>query len=516
MDSVLGLGLFEDELPTMLTFNVPESFHRQIIGVGGQTVQTIMRKFNVFIKFSNSFEMSDKTLDEMHSNQATNYQQSFIRKNNVVIKCPAKNKSQIPVAKLELEKLVEKVTLNSYNCTIINLNYAQWKLLTSWQLNKFFNLNRRKPTNFITELEKMTNTYIKFPRLDEVDGGVASVEGIPLEIYGVDNNSKTCAAELNKYVPYEYEFTLSKSSLFKQLINVSTSPSSNSNSSSSYSSSGSNQGSRSSSGSGSPLNRSSSLSRRQSQSRRQSSQQHQRSPTGPTHHGQNQNQYGTEQQLAPLQEKFLSTILVPLKLLFNIEIQLKSTSKADHIILNYYPTSFDYDSNSNSNSNSSSPSSSSNNTSHQQQQQQFQITSDRLSEQKQQKIVSSDKFQTILLTVTQFLKDNSFILISKNIKPCSYVTHTKESLLLQQQQQAQAQAAQQQQQQAQLQLQSLGGAGGSRNGSSDGLSACSTATNSPFLQSSMLVVVPCLVVVLVPLAQLHLPVVLLVWVDCLV
>jgi hypothetical protein len=219
LDSILGLGLFEDELPTIYHFNVPESFHRQIIGVGGQTIQIIMRKFNVFVKFSNSFELSDKALDAQHALQATNFQQSFIRKNNVIIKCPSKNKSEIPLAKLELEKLVEKVKRNSYSCSVVRLSLAQWKLLTSAEFNILFNINRKKPTNFITELEKKTNTFINYPPLDSVSN---SQNHVILEIFGIENNSKLCCLELSKIIPYSYDFRIAKDAQVLDLHRVLT------------------------------------------------------------------------------------------------------------------------------------------------------------------------------------------------------------------------------------------------------------------------------------------------------
>ncbi|OWB75131.1 hypothetical protein B5S31_g4989 [[Candida] boidinii] len=216
IDSILGLGLFEDELPKILTFNVPESFHRQIIGVGGQTIQTIMRKFNVFIKFSNSFELNensnnnnnDENSNNNNSQQLLNYsnfQQSFIRKNNVVIKCPSKNKDQIILAKLELERLVDKVININYNRSKLKLLNSQWKLLNNGLSNLEYYINKKKPTNFITELEKYTNTFIKFPLIDDIEFNQLFIN---LEIFGVDNNSKNCCNELFKLLPYEYKISI--------------------------------------------------------------------------------------------------------------------------------------------------------------------------------------------------------------------------------------------------------------------------------------------------------------------
>lgn len=271
-DSIMGLNLLEDELPKMLTFNVPESFHRQIIGVGGQTIQAIMRRFNVFVKFSNSFELTDKALDFDNILKSTNFQQSFIRKNNVVIKCPSKNKSQIPLAKIELEKLVERVTKNNYSCCSLIMNNQQWKLMTSIEFNSLFNVNRKKSTNFITELEKKTNTFIKYPSLESIEN---SQTDIRLEIFGIENNSKFCSNEMKKIIPYCYEFKLKSSPFFNELKNLS-----------------------------------------------------------------NLNLINIE--LSPIQLAFLNNLIIPLRMLFNIEVECFDNGQYQSFKVYYYPHSFGF------------------------------------------------------------------------------------------------------------------------------------------------------------------------------
>lgn len=323
MDSILGLGLFEDELPTIYNFNVPESFHRQIIGVGGQTIQIIMRKFNVFVKFSNSFELSDKTLDSQHSLQSTNFQQSFIRKNNVIIKCPSKNKFEIPLAKIELENLVNKVKRNSYSCSVVKLTIQQWKLITSSEFNILYNINRKKPTNFITELEKKTNTFIDYPSLDSISN---NLNFITIKIYGIENNSKLCCLELKKIIPYSYEFKLQKDTKCLDLLHV--------------------------------LKLDKLL-------------------------------LFQSDQLSPLQLNFLNNIVVPMKLLYNIELQVKIGEQYDSIIVNYYPHSFGFKLNV--------------------------TTPERLSEQSQLQVIYSNSFSQITGGMNKFLNDWSFRMISSEI-----------------------------------------------------------------------------------------------------
>lgn len=326
MDSILGLGLFEDELPTIFNFNVPESFHRQIIGVGGQTIQIIMRKFNVFVKFSNSFELSDKTLDSQHVLQSTNFQQSFIRKNNVVIKCPSKNKFEIPLAKIELENLVDKVKKNSYSCSVVKLSIQQWNLLTSSEFNILYNINRKKPTNFITELEKKTNTFIDYPSLDSISNQNGY---IILKIYGIENNSKMCCLELKKIIPYSYEFRLNKETTTKclELIQI--------------------------------------LKIEKSQI------------------------FKSADHLSQLQLNFLNNIVVPMKLLYNIELEVKVGDSFDSIIVYYYPHAFGFTMNV--------------------------INPERLNEQSQSQIIHSSSFNQIISGMHKFFSDWSFTPISAGI-----------------------------------------------------------------------------------------------------
>lgn len=327
IDSTLGLSLLEDELPKMLTFNVPESFHRQIIGVGGQTIQAIMRRFNVFVKFSNSFELTDKSLDHDNILKSTNFQQSFIRKNNVVIKCPSKNKAQIPLAKIELEKLVEKVTKNNYSCCSIVMNNQQWKLMTSFEFNSLFNINRKKSTNFITELEKKTNTFIKYPDLDSIENSQSEIK---LEIFGIENNSKFCSNELQKIIPYCYEFKLGNTNqLFNELKNL--------------------------------------------------------------------DKFNlTNIDLTPIQLSFLNNLIVPLRLLYNIELECFDNGVYQSLKLYYYPHSFGFDyivNNANSDI----------------------TTVERLPRESEIDIVQNTNFSQVIQGVNKFLMDWQFELLDSNI-----------------------------------------------------------------------------------------------------
>lgn len=212
--SLMGLNMVEDELPTSVTFNIPESFHRQIIGVGGSTVQTIMRRYNVFIKFSNTFLFNGE--DDV-SKLEFNPVQTFVRKNNVIIKCPSKNGNNIPYAKSELEKLVQNCSNISYFNTFIKLSRSHWRLLSNNSIginNSIKKLNQNSSNStFVADLEKKTNTLIKFPINEPM-----SLE--LLEIKGVEKNSEKCAKLFEKKLPVDYEFKLAYNPKFAEIASV--------------------------------------------------------------------------------------------------------------------------------------------------------------------------------------------------------------------------------------------------------------------------------------------------------
>ncbi|KAK9468261.1 hypothetical protein V1512DRAFT_269993 [Lipomyces arxii] len=97
--ALFGLQLFEEELPAELSFFIPESYHRSIIGSGGHQIQMLMRKYNVFVKFSNSYDQSSdlgaaSTID------------------NVVVRCPAKNAENLKPVQQEIADMVSKIEQN--------------------------------------------------------------------------------------------------------------------------------------------------------------------------------------------------------------------------------------------------------------------------------------------------------------------------------------------------------------------------------------------------------------------
>lgn len=88
-----GLTLLQEELPAEISFHVPESYHKRIIGVGGRSIQRIMKKYGVYVKFSNAEEFAQ--LGGYNDNE-----------DNVVARTPAKNAINLDNLKQSVMELV--------------------------------------------------------------------------------------------------------------------------------------------------------------------------------------------------------------------------------------------------------------------------------------------------------------------------------------------------------------------------------------------------------------------------
>lgn len=88
-----GLSLLQEELPAEISFHVPESYHKRIIGVGGRSIQRIMKKYGVYVKFSNAEEFA--AMGGYNDNE-----------DNVVARTPAKNAMNLENLKQSVMELV--------------------------------------------------------------------------------------------------------------------------------------------------------------------------------------------------------------------------------------------------------------------------------------------------------------------------------------------------------------------------------------------------------------------------
>lgn len=191
-----SIQLLELELPAELQFNIPEVFHKLIIGNGGSTIQLIMKKYNVFIKFSSSGASSGQAADKLLY--------SFKRANNVLIKCPLKNAQNIMLVKYEIDQMVQQCCNNSQpvsgNTTVYQT--VRFRLLKSHYLMML--AHHKYNLGFVNSLEKETNAFVDFPSsLEAFENGA-----VTLAIKGSDAKSRLCASKLRAMLPNNYEFKI--------------------------------------------------------------------------------------------------------------------------------------------------------------------------------------------------------------------------------------------------------------------------------------------------------------------
>lgn len=189
------LDLLELELPLELKFNIPEVFHKSIIGNGGSIIQSIMKKYNVFIKFSST---------KISSNN-TNNVYSLKRTNNVLIKCPKKNSKNIKLVKYEIDQLVYKCCMNDSSMNPITpittvYHSIKFQLLKSHYLML---INNNK-LGQITKLENDYQSFINFP--SSIEDFKTSDNKLLIDMKGSESKVKHCAKQLKKILPNNYEF----------------------------------------------------------------------------------------------------------------------------------------------------------------------------------------------------------------------------------------------------------------------------------------------------------------------
>lgn len=96
--TMLGLKLVEQELPAAVSFHVPDSYHKRIIGIGGQHIQRIMKKYSVFVKFSNAMERGASGRSESDGSKV----------DNVICRTPARNAANLELVKSEIMGMVQR------------------------------------------------------------------------------------------------------------------------------------------------------------------------------------------------------------------------------------------------------------------------------------------------------------------------------------------------------------------------------------------------------------------------
>jgi hypothetical protein len=95
---LMGVDMLEEELPAEMSFHIPETYHKRIIGVAGKNIQKIMKKYGVYVKFSNLEEY--EALGGYFENQ-----------DNVICRTPSKNRSNLQELKNTIIETIQAVDL---------------------------------------------------------------------------------------------------------------------------------------------------------------------------------------------------------------------------------------------------------------------------------------------------------------------------------------------------------------------------------------------------------------------
>ncbi|KAI8883193.1 hypothetical protein K501DRAFT_219857 [Backusella circina FSU 941] len=168
-----GLTLMQEELPAEISFYVPESYHKRIIGVGGKNIQRIMKKYGVYVKFSNTEEFA--SLGGYYSNQ-----------DNVVARTPMKNQINLDNLRHAVLDLVNPKD-RSYITQVVQIPFYLHKQL----------IHKYQDNMLGEDLLKKTNTQIFWP-----DAELASDT---VELLGPQANLPLAIQILKSVTPVEYD-----------------------------------------------------------------------------------------------------------------------------------------------------------------------------------------------------------------------------------------------------------------------------------------------------------------------
>ncbi|KAH6917634.1 cytoplasmic protein [Coprinopsis sp. MPI-PUGE-AT-0042] len=169
-----GLTLLQEELPAEISFHVPETYHKRIIGVGGRSIQRIMKKYGVYVKFSNAEEFA--ALGGYNDNE-----------DNVVARTPAKNAINLEHLKQSVMELVNPKDKDYVDETVSIPRRYHRTLLGEKSI-------------FIHDIEGKTNSRVRFPAKELASDIVT--------IYGPESQVQIAAAMLLDHVPFEADMAV--------------------------------------------------------------------------------------------------------------------------------------------------------------------------------------------------------------------------------------------------------------------------------------------------------------------
>lgn len=147
LGALSGLSMLQEELPAEMSFHVPEVYHKRIIGVGGKNIQRIMKKFGVYVKFSNADEFA--ALGGYCDNE-----------DNVISRTPAKNAMNLENLKQSVMELVNPKDKDYTNESILIPRKYHRTLLGEKSI-------------FLHDIESKTGCSVRFPDKELATDSVA-------------------------------------------------------------------------------------------------------------------------------------------------------------------------------------------------------------------------------------------------------------------------------------------------------------------------------------------------------
>jgi hypothetical protein len=178
-----GLSMLQEELPAEMSFHVPEIYHKRIIGVGGKNIQRIMKKYGVYVKFSNAEEFA--SLGGYLDNE-----------DNVVARTPAKNSASLDHLK---QAVMEMVIPKDKDFVIETVSIPR----------RYHRTLLGEKSIFIHDIETKTNSIVRFPNKETASDIV--------NIFGPESQVHIAAQMLLDHVPFEAEYRLPHSEQMAQL-----------------------------------------------------------------------------------------------------------------------------------------------------------------------------------------------------------------------------------------------------------------------------------------------------------
>lgn len=169
-----GLTLLQEELPAEISFHVPEAYHKRIIGIGGRNIQRIMKKYGVYVKFSNAEEFA--ALGGYNDNE-----------DNVVARTPSKNAINLENLKQSVMEIVNPKDKDYVNETLSIPRRYHRALLGEKAI-------------FIHDIETKTNSRVRFPDKETASDVVT--------IFGPESQVQIAAAMLLEHVPFEADMAV--------------------------------------------------------------------------------------------------------------------------------------------------------------------------------------------------------------------------------------------------------------------------------------------------------------------